>query len=247
MNNINCEHCGSLIDTDKETKCPNCGAPYKNNKQYKEYLAYKKRQAELNLETQSVANSIAKDTHEVGKKVIPGVFIFIIVIFLISFISFFSMFRLAFDSIDDYQEKRDDYIKNQELIDMQQKDKEKVYIYFNEYAFTDQYDIKVDRIIKYKETRFENKEYYGFHIVFKNKTKTWKTLNDIALTYTTKAGEERSINKAIVSTKTLDFFAKDDITYDGYLYYEIPEYIDDVTIKYENIYITIFDFKNKVK
>ena len=35
MNNINCEHCGTLIDINVDKRCPNCGAPYKNNKQYK--------------------------------------------------------------------------------------------------------------------------------------------------------------------------------------------------------------------
>lgn len=248
MNNINCEHCGSLIDTDKETKCPNCGAPYKNNKQYKEYQEYKKKQAKINLESQEIANKITKDAHEVGNKVIPGVFIFIIIIFLIAFSSFFFMFRFAFSSMDDYEQKRNDYIKNQEYIDFLEQDKDNIYIFFNEYAYTDQYDIKVDKVTKYTETKFDkNKQYYGFHIVFKNKTNTWKTLNDIKLTYKNEEEEERSLDKAIVSTKTLDYFASDDITYDGYLYYDIPDGVKDVTFKYENIYITIFDFKNKIK
>ena len=31
---IICEHCGSSINIDKDSKCPNCKAPYKNNKDY---------------------------------------------------------------------------------------------------------------------------------------------------------------------------------------------------------------------
>ena len=31
---IICEHCGSSINIDKNSKCPNCKAPYKNNKDY---------------------------------------------------------------------------------------------------------------------------------------------------------------------------------------------------------------------
>ena len=247
MNNINCEHCGSLINTDKDIKCPNCGAPYKNNKQYKEYLAYQKKQRELNLETQQIANNITKDVHNASQKAIPAVFIIVIAIFLISFAFFFIIFRQAFSSMDDYQEKYNDYINNKEQIEMLQKDHEKIYIFFNEYAYTDQFDIKVDNVIDYTETKYEkNKHYYGFHIVFKNKTRDWKTLSDIRCTYLIE-GEERSAGKEIVSAKELDFFAKDIQTYDGYLYYDIPEEVKDVTLVFGDINITIFDFKHKIK
>ena len=80
MNNINCEHCGSLIDVEKETKCPNCGAPYKNNKQYKEYLNYKKKKIEIDLETQKLANDITRDNHENNKIKQSGSFIVFLII-----------------------------------------------------------------------------------------------------------------------------------------------------------------------
>lgn len=248
MNNINCEHCGSLINTDVDKKCPNCGAPYKNNKQYKEYLEYQKKQRELNLETQQLKNDITRDVHNTSKKAIPGMFIFVFVIFIISTVAFFFIFYNAFGNMNDYQNNYEDYQNNYELINELQKDKENIVIMYNEYALTDQYNIKVNKIIKYVENKYEkNKTYYGFHIVFKNKTNTWKTLNDINLIYVNSDGEETTAQKPIVSANKLDYFAKDIITYDGYLYFDIPNDVKDVTIYYDNIYIKIFDFKNKIK
>lgn len=246
MNNINCEHCGAVINVEKDIKCPNCGAPFKNNKQYKEYKEYLKRQKEINLESQKIANDIQRDVHNTSKKAIPAVFIFVIVIFFIAFSFFIIIFKTAFSSMDDYQQKYDDYIKNKEYIDYLQKDTEKLYIFFNEFAYTDQYDIKVDKVVKYQEKLYSNKEYYGFHIVFKNKSSEWQPLSNIQLIYKDENGKDVIGDRGIVTTETLDYFAYDEETYEGYIYYEIPEEVKDVTIKFENIYITIFDFKNKV-
>ena len=248
MNNINCEHCGALIDVEKDKKCTNCGAPFKNNKQYKEYQAYQKRQRELNLESQQINNDIKRDVHNTTKKMVPSVFIFVLIVFLISFGVFFFILTRAFDGMDDYNQKYNEYQNNKSFIDELQNNKEKVYIFFNEYAYTERYDIKIDKVINYVEKRFEdNKKLYGFHVVFKNKTPEWKTLDNITLTYINKEGEERSLSKSTVSTKDLDFFATKEITYDGYIYYDIPEEVKDVTFVFEDINITLLNFRSKIK
>ena len=77
---ITCEHCGALIDVENEKKCNNCGAPYANNKQYKEY---KRRNAE------KIVNSIVKNTFtsfQIAR--IISFFIIIIVFIVFGFILF---------------------------------------------------------------------------------------------------------------------------------------------------------------
>ena len=39
---INCDYCGSSIDTTKHNACPFCGASYNNNQEYQENLKLEK-------------------------------------------------------------------------------------------------------------------------------------------------------------------------------------------------------------
>ena len=244
MNNINCEHCGTLIDVLKDTRCPNCGAPYKNNKQYKEYLLYKQRQMQIDLETKQLSNDITKDVHNTQKNIIPGIFIFMIVI--IFAVAIF-MFQLLLNFEKDFENIPDDYFDPYEYNN--NNNYENVNGNFNENIITSDFDIKVDKIIKYNEVRFTNDKemYYGFHIVFNNKTDNWKVLNNIALSYINESGSETYISKSIVSTKELDFLATKKQTYEGYLYYKIDNDIKDVYVTFENATISIPDFRNKIK
>lgn len=242
MNNINCEHCGSLIDTEKDIKCPNCGAPYKNNKQYKEYQEYKKRQREIELESKKLSNDIKSDIHKTTSKAIPLVFIivFSIIVFII-IVSFF-IFKEIITQTSKVDNSYNNIINNypDEILD-------DYYDIFNN-EDEDSYDIKVKKIVKYKETKYtNNKTYYGFYIIFENKTNSWKTLNDIYLLYSDENGKPVHAPRAIVSTDELDFFAKEVGVYEGYLYFDIPDNINDVTINYKNSNIVFNNFRNTIK
>ena len=255
MNNINCEHCGCLIDVEKNIKCPNCGAPFKNNKQYKEYQEYKKRKKEIELESQQISNDIRKDIHQTSQKAIPAVFLVIIFIFVfICFITFI-VFRSITTQLNNIENNFPDLEieDNHNIIDDYYKDytdlnNEEINISFNEEANTDSYDIKVDKIVKYTEKNFaKNETYYGFRIVFNNKTSTWKTLDNIELTYINKDGNTVNAYKPIVSTSTLDYYASNIKRYEGYKYYQIPDYVKNVTIVFENINVKIENYKNIIK
>lgn len=245
MNNINCEHCGSLIDVEKETKCPNCGAPYKNNKQYKEYLNYKKKKIEIDLETQKLANDITRDNHENNKIKQSGSFIVFLIIFAFIAIFIFSIIEIINKQIDNIEENDNspinlnDYFNDLNIIEGS----------FDKFTITDTYDIKVDKIIRYFEKGFMNNkdEYFGFHIIFNNKTDSWKVLNNITLSYINDYNYETTIPRALVSTSNLDFFATKIQTYEGYIYYQIDESIKDVTLSFENVNILIPNFRNNIK
>lgn len=90
---ITCEHCGALIDVENEKKCNNCGAPYANNKQYKEYKRRKdefdKEHMENKINAEKIVNSIVKNTFtsfQIAR--IISFFIIIIVFIVFGFILF---------------------------------------------------------------------------------------------------------------------------------------------------------------
>ncbi len=64
---ITCEHCGSLIDTTKDKKCSNCGAPYSNNKEYKRKKELDDKQKEEELKTKQIGNEIAENVLDTFK------------------------------------------------------------------------------------------------------------------------------------------------------------------------------------
>ncbi len=85
---ITCEHCGSSIDILNDKKCTNCGAPYKNNKEYKEMMEYNKKMRQANLESRELGNEIIKNTLTSFKSVsiigkVIGIISFIIIITVI--------------------------------------------------------------------------------------------------------------------------------------------------------------------
>ena len=50
-----------------------------------------------------------------------------------------------------------------------------------------------------------------------------------------------------ISTKELDVLATEKQTYEGYLYYKVDSDIKDVYVSFENVTISIPDFRNKIK
>jgi uncharacterized Zn finger protein (UPF0148 family) len=257
MKNINCEHCGALINVESDIKCPNCGAPYKNNKQYKEYLDYKKKQDDLDLESKKINNEIKKDVYKTTKKItaasaVMAIFIALFAIAIVSTI-IYSIFKQtennsARNDLNIINTNDDNNDNLQDILDnLKNNEEEKIVVSFNKTANTEKFNITVDKIIKYTEKNFSKKTYYGFHINFKNKTDDWKRLNDIKLVYIDNEGDEQTAKVGTVSTKTLDILATEKTTYKGYIYYSIPSYVKDVKIIYNNVTIKINNYKNKIK
>lgn len=240
---ITCEHCGTGIDVDKDKRCPNCGASYSNNKEYKELRDTKRkstdydfREREADIRTKELGNQIIEKTLNTQKKfkIIP----------VIAMIIFLSIFVIVLYNIFSFG-------NNSKL------DKENTILY-GETAESTNYDIKCDEITKYKLNTLEEKEkpsnieYYNFHIVFNNKSDSWATLSNIALTYTDDKGNENiSAKRHNQNTEEmqngLPYIATNSVSYSGNLTFEIPTYVKDVTIIYGKTKIYIENFKSIVK
>ena len=89
---ITCEHCGALIDTDKDKKCTNCGAPFRANKDYKNVRDYHDknsnldiREREADIQTKELQNKILEKTLNANKR-ISFMQIIITLIFFVIFI-----------------------------------------------------------------------------------------------------------------------------------------------------------------
>lgn len=238
---ITCEHCGSTIDLDKDKVCPNCGAPYNNNKEFKSVKEYHQKNKEMNLKEREMKLEHQKEVREAAKTVAAGMAVSQVVSFAIFGIVFLVIIGVFVFGVGG--EIKRNINKN-----------ETVTSNYNEYAVGKLYEIKCDGIEKVTESRFhsndEMKNYYKFHILFKNKTDDWVTLNDIQLTYTDENGNENiKANKplSVLSSDELDYFAKEKMTYSGYIVFEIPDYVKDVKIRFNNMSIKIDNFKSLIK
>ena len=256
--NITCEHCGSTIDIDKDKVCPNCGAPYSNNKEFKEVKEYHKKEKEINLkeketniESKQLANKMFKSSMKGGKIVgiVAGIII-IAVIVLIAFLAFKQTRQQKI--IDPSLGGQHNEIENQ----LNNSEKEILDVSFNETAQTVNYAIKCNKVSEYNYDYFEKKEYkksdnkvYNFQIVFQNKLDRTAVLDKINLTYTDNDGNEDVVAKkvhanVVEAKKSLDIFVNDTLTHKGNVSFEIPKYVKNVKLVYEKVTINIDNFKD---
>ena len=262
---ITCEHCGCVIDTDKDKKCPNCGAPYSRNKEYSEVKDYKKKNSDYDLREREADIHSKELQNQIVEKTLSGInttkkfssfFIFIVIVIMIAIVTIGALrFTKASKTIE--EERNTQQEKIEENLNKFINGKEQVTIKFNENHSSDTYEIKCDGITKYKATNLEKKNLgkmnvYNFHIVFKNKTEDWKTMNSISVTYTDDKGNEDVVAKrhspnSTESPNELPFFAKEIVTYTGNVTVELPDYVKDVNIKFDNVLIKIDEFKNYIK
>ena len=241
---ITCEHCGTAIDIEKDRNCPHCGAPYSKNKEYSEAKDYKKKnndydlkEREVNIHSKELQNQVMETTLNSFKKVSIVSIIIPIIFFIIFAAAAFFIFK-GFKTVREDREQRqiDKYVT----------------IGFNENASTSLYDIKCDAISEYEGNPFfksEDKTYYAFHIVYKNKTKKVKNLTSLRLTYTDDKGNEDVVAEREnmgLSSDTLVSIISEEGTYTGNVIFEVPNYVTDVKIKYEVVTIDLKDFKNKI-
>ena len=234
---ITCEHCGCGIDIDKDEKCPNCGAPYSDNKEYKELQDYHKKNKEYNLKERElslkhkemVSDLIQKNTKGQKAALAVGLIIFIAIFGTVVF---------------NILKFNDSPIVNRPVTAS-----------YNEFAATSSYEIKVDEVGKievddsiwgtfFKPT--EGHSYYKFHVLFKQKDNELNNLNSIQLTYTDNNGNEDIMAKKMDLSTDLNSFAKEKMTYSGYVTFEIPDYVNDVNIKFKNATVEIKDFKGNI-
>lgn len=80
---FHCEYCRELIDTEKDKKCPSCGATYKENKEYQKMLDEQAQQKELAKQQQEFVHKQFKIVGITG-----GVFAIIMPIVVISIMGF---------------------------------------------------------------------------------------------------------------------------------------------------------------
>ena len=273
---ITCEHCGTVIDTEKDKKCPSCHAPYSDNKEYKEVKDYKKkdkdydfREREADIRKKEITNSIMEKQMDTAKKL---TFIPVIIFVFIAVVSIF-VFRLISaqikdssnihnnndntnikDNINDMKDTIDEF-KGEKQEETAEEEKN---ISFKENAIMNKYEIKCDDVREYKYDWYEkgtyrpkDLKYYAFHLVFKNTSNESLILsNNIQLTYTdNKGNKDINAKKHVANQKesanSLEFFAKSNSNYSGNAFFEIPNYVKDVKIKYDKVTITIKDFRKK--
>ena len=250
---ITCEHCGVQIDTSKDKKCPNCGAPYSKNKEYKEAKELHKKEKEVSIHSKELGNQIVETTLKqfTFVRIFQLFFILVFVIILIVGIVSYASSRRIFNEA----------MNNNQIIDSNttsDDEEEQIIGTFNENIDTKKYEIKCDKVSNYEYDYYETEkyrgdtiEYYKFHIVFKNKDSVYRLLREIHLTYTDENGNENVIAKIHnpnmkEESESLSILATKDVTYSGYLVFEIPKYVKDVTIKYQNVNIEIENFKDKI-
>lgn len=161
---IICEYCKNTIDTDKDSKCPNCNASYHDNKEFKERLKKLKEEKDIELETRKLQNETFKTvlghTNRVFNSskyifIFVGIFIMAIMILIGS-----SVFKQT--------------SKKVERLDNKPKEVE-VEVNFEQYAETSEYKVMVDKVVDVKKlydvlSPSEGKEYKAFHFIVQNKT-----------------------------------------------------------------------------
>lgn len=86
---IFCDYCGCKIDLNKDVKCPNCGATYKNNS---EYIKYREDNLKIENQVKEMQSAIINhtlDAFKTSKTVSSVILIVTIILFIVIFIIFF--------------------------------------------------------------------------------------------------------------------------------------------------------------
>ena len=260
---ITCEHCGTIIDTDKDKKCPSCHAPYSDNKEYSKVKDFKNknvdydlREREADIRKKEISNDILEKQTQIVKKasIIPIVF------FIIFIVIFIFIFKQVFSQIKDDEKNINLHNNIPDIVNGRNEEEEEknIVVNFKENAVTKNYEMTCDDVREYKYDWYEKGDYrpkdikyYAFHIIFKNKSKNSLFLhNNIKLTYTDNKGNENiSAKSHSANTKeshdSLELYPKAESNYSGNIFFEIPNYVNDIKIVYDKVTIEIKDFRKK--
>jgi uncharacterized C2H2 Zn-finger protein len=110
---ITCEHCGTAINLEKDKRCPNCGASFSRNKEYKELKdnqnkekEYDFREREADIKTKEITNDILEKQNNMvanhfdfTKKTFSVLLIIFAIIFVASLIFIIFVSKNMFDFI----------------------------------------------------------------------------------------------------------------------------------------------------
>ena len=233
---IQCEHCGAMIDIDKDKKCTNCGAPYKNNKEYEKVKDLKYRNEEADVQRKEYQNEMMKKAPKtIGKIMLIPFLVFIVA--LISMIVIFVVFA-----------KRSGTLFNQ--INTTEKEKtniKEVTVSFNELASTDAFDIICDEVHIYDPViPNSNTNAIGLHVIVKNKSDSILQLYNMKLTYTDDKGNTGIVAKNGMLNfddgfNYLNLYVEKGYAGSGFIAFETPKYVNDAELHFNNVTIKIND------
>ena len=229
---ITCEYCGSSIDTEKDDKCPSCGANIGTNKEMKEAMNIQKQQEKENLE-QSRLYNMEKDrllkSQESATKFVKfvkiGCSIPIILIILMMTIAFIGVLKNN-NIINNKEEKTIEIIEKQ------------VEGNLKETVSTSTYSVICDN---YEEFERYSKptsgyKYIRFHFIIENISdeEIYDNVPVRAIADGIQCERANFSDKKVLPNLNIMPGAKND----GYIGFEIPENAELIDIKYGN-YITI--------
>ena len=228
---FHCEYCKELIDSEKDKKCPNCGASYKNNKEYEKLLEEKKEQ-------QKEFNNHVKKVSKLA--IIPFFMIPII------FIGVFALIvTMAIRSQKNFDNNFDDLEENVEEIintskDNLEEEKEVEPVIVNQEKSSADYKVKVEkyRLLEQKD----DKEYDKLEVTvivekISDKFSAW---GETIYCLVDNVSQNRDSFNSDISTHISD----KGIPLSKKMTYYVPKNLKSFDIKYGNILSFHVDLKN---
>lgn len=248
---FNCEYCGEFVDSNKHSKCPNCGASYTHNK---EFIEQKKKaedarrnptkvKDETTAELESLMDELDNSNfskHNIGFSIAY----IVITCVLLVIIALPAVILVAPSSIGSSSDNK--YVKPPVPEIMEDKkieaepiiaNPDPITVGFNELAENDWYSIICDSYKEIEYNKYIAKAgyiYIQFHFVIENKRSERLELEIIG---TDKNGV--SFDKIYSSEeKTLSKYTPSNSKVEGYKTFEIPEDTDMFIMKFGD-YTTI--------
>lgn len=259
---VTCEYCNSVVDTEKNDACPNCGASLTESIKLKEdelREAQAKRDAEERklrekqhkLEQERIeaergkmildaVTNVAGRTRSVrnSRALKAGCFIPIFIVVLLIIVSVaFSVIRGI--SNGDFDNPFSEISDEDFFGDITEKTPEKVEVNFGEKAVTPMYTVVCDEIKEvdsYPWTVQKGYRYVAVHLILTNNLDEEELLNektDFVVNGIAQDSRYLSGYKRISSS-----FVTPGLSIDGYIIFEIPTDVKTAQLKYGN-YITI--------
>ena len=249
-----CDYCGAKLDVEHENCCAQCGAPFDNNADVKEYREEKKRkeeeyrrrqemrQNEYNASQQpsqsNVSNSQNASTQKIAKTITTVIIIMFFAPMVISIIIsiFGGIFSAIGDNIGDNFDNNYGYIEEISFAEESSATQEVQRVNFNETAQTDEYSFICDEVFR-TDIMYGGADkgymYVAFHLKVKNTTdeKLWLS-NDLNCVYDGDIGCDRAWGFNEGKSFSTSVALSSGIGSDGYVCYIVPEKTKSVVLLY---------------
>lgn len=249
-----CDYCGAKLDVEHENCCAQCGAPFDNNADVKEYREEKKRkeeeyrrrqemrQNEYNASQQpsqsNVSNSQNASTQKIAKTITTVIIIMFFAPMVISIIIsiFGGIFSAIGDNIGDNFDNNYGYIEEISFAEESSATQEVQRVNFNETAQTDEYSFICDEVFR-TDIMYGGADkgymYVAFHLKVKNTTdeKLWLS-NDLNCVYDGDIGCDRAWGFNEGKSFSTSVALSAGIGSDGYVCYIVPEKAKSVVLSY---------------